>query len=198
MLPDYYHALDLPPDASLSQIKSAYRRLSLEHHPDRTGRADDDAQFRRIKEAYETLSDAQRRAEYDRQRRRPQRSGSPGRSGPIEEVGPRRAKSHFSPPSVSSPGTLDLEVVLSPAEVIRGGRLPLQIPLTVACPSCHGSGQIGFWICPACDGEGATAAAARLDVLLPSRLREGQVVPIFLRQGIPGGLLLRLHIHVGE
>lgn len=64
-LKDYYTILELPPSASPDDVKRAYRRLAQVYHPDKSG---DDAyakaQFTAIKEAYETLSNPQRKDEY--------------------------------------------------------------------------------------------------------------------------------------
>lgn len=59
---DYYQALGIDRTASDQEIKTAYRKLAMQHHPDRGGDAEE---FQKISEAYATLSDAQRRAEYD-------------------------------------------------------------------------------------------------------------------------------------
>ena len=60
---DYYEILGIPKTASPDEIKRAYRRLALKHHPDRGG---DSGEFKKMSEAYQILSDPQRRAQYDR------------------------------------------------------------------------------------------------------------------------------------
>lgn len=60
---DYYKILNINKTASQEDIKKAYRRAAKEHHPDRTG--GDDAKFKQINEAYETLSDPVKRRSYD-------------------------------------------------------------------------------------------------------------------------------------
>ena len=60
---DYYQTLGVSKDASEKELKSAYKKLSMQHHPDRTG--GDDAKFKQINEAYSTLKDPQKRQEYD-------------------------------------------------------------------------------------------------------------------------------------
>jgi molecular chaperone DnaJ len=63
---DYYQVLDLPRTASEADIKKAYRRLAMKFHPDRNpGDHEAEGKFKEAKEAYEVLSDAQKRAAYD-------------------------------------------------------------------------------------------------------------------------------------
>jgi curved DNA-binding protein len=63
---DHYQTLGVGPDAGEADIKKAYQRLAMKHHPDRGG---DQAKFKDISAAYETLGDQQKRAEYDQMRR---------------------------------------------------------------------------------------------------------------------------------
>jgi len=60
---DYYSILGVNKNASDADLKKAYRKLAMENHPDRTG--GDDTKFKQINEAYDTLKDPQRRADYD-------------------------------------------------------------------------------------------------------------------------------------
>ena len=63
---DYYNTLGVSKDASEDDIKKAYRKLAMKHHPDRTG--GDDSKFKEIQEAYATLSDPEKRSQYDNPR----------------------------------------------------------------------------------------------------------------------------------
>jgi molecular chaperone DnaJ len=63
---DYYEILEVAKTASEAEIKKAYRRLAMKFHPDRNpGDASAEESFKEAKEAYEILSDAQKRAAYD-------------------------------------------------------------------------------------------------------------------------------------
>lgn len=69
---DYYKILGIPQDASIAEIKKAYRKLALKYHPDRVKPADKkqaEEKFKELSEAYYVLSDKQRRQEYDDYRR---------------------------------------------------------------------------------------------------------------------------------
>ena len=64
---DYYEILGVERTVDAAVLKSAYRKLAMEHHPDRNGGSEESvARFKEISEAYTVLSDEQKRAAYDR------------------------------------------------------------------------------------------------------------------------------------
>ena len=67
---DLYSALGVPSSASTADINSAFRRLAAHYHPDRNPSPDAPARFRSVQEAYEVLSDEEKRQAYDDNRRR--------------------------------------------------------------------------------------------------------------------------------
>ena len=64
-LKDYYAIMGVKPTDDLKTIKTAYRRLARKYHPDVSKETDAEARFKEVAEAWEVLSDEQRRAEYD-------------------------------------------------------------------------------------------------------------------------------------
>jgi len=121
----YYEVLGVPENATPDQIKKQYRRLSLEHHPDRpTG---NDAKFKEINEAYEILSDDGKRKQYDRSLQ-PQmdifemlfrNDGFMGHMGPM---GPAMMFQNMMKPP---PMTMNLNITLDQA--YTGCKLPIKI-----------------------------------------------------------------------
>lgn len=67
---DHYSTLGVPSSASIADIKSAFRRLAANYHPDRNASPDAPARFRAVQTAYEVLSDDDKRQAYDDNRRR--------------------------------------------------------------------------------------------------------------------------------
>tara|TARA_B100000925_G_C21957789_1_gene451970 strand:- start:329 stop:1273 length:945 start_codon:yes stop_codon:yes gene_type:complete len=80
---DYYEVLGVNPKSSQGEIKKAFRKLSLKHHPDRGGDAEE---FKKINEAYSTLSDVEKKRMYDMQKNNPFMRGAPGSGGGVDEI----------------------------------------------------------------------------------------------------------------
>ncbi len=103
---DYYATLGVEPDATLEQIKSAYRERVKKLHPDRHGQDRDCGPFLDVQEAYEVLSDPARRRTYDQKRARPR---PPDRRRAPEPLRPNRCPVE---PLVPGQGTTYLDDVL--------------------------------------------------------------------------------------
>jgi molecular chaperone DnaJ len=175
--PDYYKTLGVDKKASAEDIKKAYRKLARKYHPDRNP---DDKQaeerFKEISQAHDVLGDPEKRKQYD--------SGSGpfaagGAGGPgfggfgnfdfdassMGDIlsnlfggsggggaGGRRAKSR-----PQRGRDLETEVRITFDQAISGAQIPLSVPTSSACPTCHGTGaKPGTTpkVCPRCEGRG--------------------------------------------
>jgi molecular chaperone DnaJ len=151
---DYYKILDVARDASEADIKKAYRRLAMKLHPDRN--PDDksaEEQFKEAKEAYEILSDAQKRAAYDQfghEGLEAQRGagGGPGFNpgeafgdifgdvfGDIFGGGRRGGRSQ-----VFRGADLRYELELDLNQAVFGASIEIEVPKLSECETCNGSG----------------------------------------------------------
>ena len=149
---DYYEVLGVSKSASADEIKKAYRRLAMKHHPDRN---DEDSgasekKFKEAKEAYEVLKDSEKKATYDQFGHDGLRSSPGGRGGGAEGFGDifgdvfgdifgggRRAGGG---PQVFRGADLGYELTLDLEKAISGDTVEIDVPTQVGCASCNGSG----------------------------------------------------------
>jgi molecular chaperone DnaJ len=148
---DYYEVLGISRTASADEIKKAYRRLAMKHHPDRN--KDDtsaEGKFKEAKEAYEVLSDSEKRATYDRFGHdglsSTRRGGGGGYGaegfgdifgdvfGDIFGGGRQRGSQVFRGADLGYELRLDLE------NAVGGDSVTIDVPTQVACETCDGSG----------------------------------------------------------
>lgn len=167
---DYYEVLGVNRDASDDEIKKAYRKLAMKHHPDRNpGSKEAEERFKEAKEAYEILSDAQKKAAYDQYGHAgvdPSMGGG-GRGpqgfegfadafgdifGDIFGGGGGRGRSN-----VYRGADLRYNLEITLEEAARGAEKTIRIPTMEECDTCHGSGaKPGTQpkTCPTCGGAG--------------------------------------------
>jgi DnaJ-class molecular chaperone len=95
-----------------------------------------------------------------------------------------------------APRELSLDVMLTAEQATEGGALPMEFPIARLCERCDGTGSTGFYACDQCDGHGMEWRTARLDVLLPSPVRDGTVISTSLDRLGVRNLFLSVHLHV--
>jgi molecular chaperone DnaJ len=177
---DYYEVLEVERTIDAAGLKAAYRKLAMQHHPDRNGGCEDSmARFKEISEAYSVLSDDQKRAAYDRFGHAGVNGGGGfggqgqgftdvndifsqvfgdafgdvfgGRQGGgARQHGPRRG----------SDLRYDLEITLEQA--YKGADVEIAVPTTAACETCDGSGAkkgAKATTCTTCQGAGRVRSA---------------------------------------
>ncbi|MCX6365413.1 MAG: molecular chaperone DnaJ [Armatimonadetes bacterium] len=196
---DYYEVLGISRDSSAEDIKKAYRQLARKFHPDvNQGDAGAEDKFKEVGEAYEVLSDAQKRGAYDRFGHAA--SGGSGGGfgaggfdgfgggGGLDDIlnvffggggGGRRPG-----PQRGEDLRYDMEVTLE--EALRGGEKTIQVPRTENCETCGGNGAAPGTkpdTCVQCGGTGATRqvqqtilGTVQTSVTCPRCQGRGQVV----------------------
>ena len=141
---NFYKILGVQENATQDEIKKAYRKLAVEHHPDKGGSEDE---FKKISEAYDTLGDENKRRQYDNQKNNP--FGGFG-GNPFEDLfnGGYQPRKRTAPDSVIDVTVGVLESYNSSDKVITYSRKQ-------ECDSCHGTG--GEKVnCGSCKGVGFT------------------------------------------
>ena len=180
---DYYDVLGVAKNATDEDIKKAYRKLAMKHHPDRNqGEAAVKAEekFKEAKEAYEMLSDAQKRAAYDQYGHAGvdpnmggggfRGAGPEGFGGFAEAFGDifgdlfggggaaaGGARRGTAGQQVFRGSDLSYAMEISLEEAAHGKETQIRIPTWEACETCHGSGAkpgTNAKTCPTCSGSG--------------------------------------------
>ena len=183
MAKDYYQVLGIPNEASQDEIKKAYYKLAHKHHPDKGG---DEKKFKEINEAYQVLSDKEKRSQYDRFGRTFEGAAEPGSDFQwawgrpetdfedafrtdfgdlgdiVEEIfgfgAPKRRK------DIKRGKDIEVGIEISLEDVLRGKEKEIFLNKQVACSRCSGSGaEPGTKIneCFSCRGTGEVQQVKR-------------------------------------
>lgn len=183
MARNFYVVLGVSRDADLEQIRRAYRQLVHRYHPDKGGAAPE--RFHEVREAYETLRDETTRRAHD---------ADLDRCVPVTFVAAPERRVPFSAvdeffdgwvPGFFHTGRqasrhkdLVVELILSPAEALRGGLYTLEVPVHEVCATCGGTGWSGALACPRCRGR--SVAYPEIELSVPPRVADGTRVRLSL------------------
>ena len=165
---DYYEVLGVDRSATEEEIKKAYRRLARQYHPDVNKAPDAEEKFKEVKEAYEVLSDPQKRANYDRFGHADPNQGMGGGGfsgdfggfggfGDIFDMFFGGGSSRRNPNAPQRGADLQFSLEVEFKDAVFGKEEEIQIPRTELCDDCHGSGAKPGTkpeVCSACRGTG--------------------------------------------
>ena len=175
--PDYYKILGVGKNASEEEIKKSYRKLARKYHPDRNaGEKQAEERFKEISQAHDVLSDPEKRKQYDRGTG-PFGFGAPGGfdasnlGGSFGDIlsnlfggaagagagGAGRPGGAGARPQAPRGRDLETEVSLTFQQAVDGAQVPLAVPTSQPCATCHGTGAkpgTSPKVCPVCNGRG--------------------------------------------
>jgi molecular chaperone DnaJ len=168
---DFYEVLGVPKNASDDNIKKAYRKLAMKHHPDRNqGNPQAEAKFKEVKEAYEILSDADKRAAYDQYGHAgvdPNMRGGGGAEGfggfadafgdIFGDIFGQGRRGGGGGRQVYKGADLSYGMEISLEDAAHGKDAEIRIPSWDECDTCHGSGAkpgTSAKTCDTCHGQG--------------------------------------------
>jgi DnaJ-class molecular chaperone len=196
---NFYKLLGVDRKADPKKIKGAYRKAAKRYHPDISPKSEE--KFKEIQEAYETLSDPEKKALYDQENSKKSaldiRPYPPRYSTPIfspfnlfndmDELFARfeRSWNNETDAFLSGRGKVQndfyVEILLSPEEAMNGCELLLKIPLWLICRRCKGIGSVRDLICGLCRGRGEQRVEKKIKITIPSGVKEGREIKIPLK-----------------
>jgi curved DNA-binding protein len=209
---DYYDTLGVSKTATADDIKKRYRKLARQHHPDvNRGDKNTEEKFKDLNEAYEVLSDPDKRKRYDQLGSDFQAGaeftpppgweasrvdfgnfgdvfgggGSSGFSDFFESLFGARSGVGRGPARRRRGQDIEAEIHVPLQEAHRGATHRIQIQTEEVCPECEGSGTKDGKTCPVCHGAGSIRRPKSFEVTIPPGVRDGSLIRL-AGQGQPG------------
>ncbi len=198
---NYYQILGINKNATTNEIKRAYRSLARKYHPDiNPGDKSSEEKFKEINEAYEVLSDPDKRQKYDRfgeqwqyaeQFVRPEQGSikwdfsQGGRAFESSDFGSIFGDlfgdlgTSFRAGQYTRRGQdLSYPVEVTLEEAYHGCQRTIQLQEDNPCTACGGTGRVGRRACAMCNGSGKAANLKRLEVKIPPGVKDGSKIRI--------------------
>jgi DnaJ-class molecular chaperone len=209
---DYYEVLGLPRTATEEEIRKEFRKLARKYHPDvNPGNKSAEEKFKEINEAYEVLSDADKRRRYDQlganwkaggEFTGSDSNGTRAETGGFGDVFGHDGASGFSDFFESLFGgsrgaraggnfgmrgrDIEAELPVTLEDAHRGVTREISLQVEDVCPECTGSGLKDGKPCPTCRGSGTVRRTKTFEVTIPVGVRDGSIVRL-AGQGNAGG-----------
>ena len=174
---DYYEVLEINKDATEREIKTAYRKLAMKYHPDRNKEPDAEEKFKEVSEAYEILSDPEKRAKYDKYGHQAfdqaqfgtaaedifadffkSFQGGFGGGDIFEEIFGGFGGQTSNRRNRATPGNdVQISITIDFLDAINGKKTTIPVSQSVICSNCNGSkaeNPSDFKTCEHCNGTG--------------------------------------------
>jgi len=182
MAQDYYELLGISKNASKDEIKKAFRKKAQQYHPDKQD--GDECKFKEVNEAYTTLSNDQKRAQYDQFG-----SAAPGGMG-----GGAGAQGFGGFGGFGQAGGMEFDMN-DIFDMFGLGTIQRQ----AICPECSGTGRIPESACGVCRGSGAEHGQEEVNIKIPAGIEDGQQLRLsgrgeFMQGGENGDLYVLVRV----
>ena len=225
MTKDYYKILGVAEFDSAENIKTAYRKLVRKYHPDIAGNSQENIlRFKEVTEAYETLSNQVKKAEYDRAKRfydyayskdekkeetvknstNPQNKQNNFRFNWDDFIGKKNVQKSFKNQEIKAPvkgKDVYTDIEISVFEAISGTNKIINMLETTSCPKCNGRKFVNGGRCCNCNGKGEINNYKKFNVKIPANIKNGSKIRLAgegskgLYGGVNGDLYLTIHIN---
>jgi DnaJ-class molecular chaperone len=216
---NYYLILGVAQSESPAGIRARYRDLVRALHPDVAGPQSTGA-FQKVAEAYAVLTDPHARRRHDAelatwQEQAPVRYAAdpraPWRRPPVRLLGePLAVRPSFDAllerlfrnftgigvPKTEGAERLTVEVILTPAEAVRGVEVPIAAPAIESCVECGGSGRVWLFPCASCHGQGLIGTEEVVRIQVPPLVRPESILEVPLHGLGIHNLYLRLYVRI--
>jgi len=166
---EYYERLGVTPDASVDDIRKAYRKLAVKYHPDKNPDPKAQEKFKEVSSAYEVLSDPDKRNTYDRLGEEGLQGGSSSATSIFEHFFGMDGGFGGRKPKKSKGQDIGFQLGVTLKDLYNGKTTKLKVTRNVVCKGCNGRGsnkEGAVQTCGACKGQGIRIISQQMGMMI--------------------------------